>query len=137
MRQVLITTLALLAMLSYGQTAGTPAANSNQGHVRLFTVPVGGKYGYIDKTGKLAIAPQFYEADDFSEGLAAVEIDDSWGYIDKTGKVVITPQFDDAFGFSGGLAWVSISGKGKRGYIDKTGKFVWQPSNPENASGGR
>ena len=31
------------------------------------------KYGFIDKTGKFVIQPQFYRVGDFSEGLAAVE----------------------------------------------------------------
>jgi WG containing repeat len=37
---------------------------------------VGGRYGYIDKSGKMVIPPQYVMADNFSEGLAAVESDD-------------------------------------------------------------
>ena len=33
---------------------------------------IGGKDGYIDKTGKLVIPAQFDDAKPFSEGLAAV-----------------------------------------------------------------
>lgn len=41
---------------------------------KLYVVNVNGKYGYIDKTGKIIITPQFDEAYPFSEGLASVKI---------------------------------------------------------------
>lgn len=103
--------------------------------------------GYIDETGKVVIQPQFggvsiFPGDGnksvslqgdgiFSDGLAAVSVNNKWGYIDKTGKVVIPPQFDAAFAFSEGLARVNIGGQwsplstppylegGKWGYISK------------------
>jgi hypothetical protein len=76
-----------------------------------------GKWGYIDKQGKMVINPQFgyyvkpsFEnglSPDFTEGLSAVrtgnEKTDKWGYIDKQGKMVINPQFDGTFGFYEGL----------------------------------
>ena len=64
------------------------------------------KYGFIDKSGKVVIEPQFDNVSAFSEGLAKVEKDDKWGFIDKNGKVVVEPQFDDAEPFSEGLAKV-------------------------------
>ena len=63
-------------------------------------------YGYIDKSGKVVIEPQFDEERAFSEGLAQVEKDGKWGFIDKSGKVVIEPQFDWVSDFSEGLAKV-------------------------------
>jgi len=90
----------------------------------LAAVKVNGKWGFIDKTGKIVIKPQFdSERQDFSEGLALVKVNGKWGFIDKMGKMVIKPQFDEAYGFSGGLASVLI-GK-KRGYINKKGEYVW------------
>jgi hypothetical protein len=47
------------------------------------------KWGFIDKSGKEVITPQFDAVSSFSEGLAAVRIDSSIGFIDKTGKMVI------------------------------------------------
>jgi len=109
----------------------------------LAPIDVGGKFGYINKTGKFVIKPQFANADDFYEGLARVNIGgrfhDSnfigglWGYIDKTGKFIINPQFTGAENFSNGLVRVNIDGRtyqdskvidGRWCYIDKTGKFV-------------
>ena len=47
-----------------------------------------GKVGYIDKTGKMVINPQWDNGWEFSEGLAQVQLDGKWGFIDKTGKIV-------------------------------------------------
>ena len=69
------------------------------------------KYGFIDKSGKVVIEPQFDDAGAFSEGFACVEKDDKWGFIDKNGKVVVEPQFDYAREFSEGFAQVKKDGK--------------------------
>src|SRR5438552_1932761 len=44
----------------------------------------GSKYGFIDRSGKVIIKPQFDLTFQFSEGLAAIQIKGKWGYIDKT-----------------------------------------------------
>ncbi|MEO0075749.1 MAG: WG repeat-containing protein, partial [candidate division WOR-3 bacterium] len=90
-----------------------------------FVIKVEGKYGYIDKTAKVVINPQFDEAFSFSEGLARVRIGDKQGYIDKTGKIVINPQFDIACNFSNGLARVKIGDKWS--FIDKSGNIIINP----------
>jgi hypothetical protein len=110
-----------------GKYGSIPAASG------LYPVKQDGKYGFIDKTGKIIINPQFNNARSFSEGLASVCIGGNgflcqggnWGFIDKTGKIIINPQFDFAFPFSEGLANVNIGNK--YGYIDKTGKIVINP----------
>ena len=63
---------------------------------------VNGKYGYMDKAGKLVITPQYEQAGSFSEGLAAVQVGGKWGYIDTKGNLVIQPQFTSADSFSEG-----------------------------------
>lgn len=86
-------------------------------------IDVGGKKGYIDKTGKLVIPPEFTYAYPFSEGLAAVTKsvsgDDGWGYIDTAGRWVIEPRFQWASSFSGGLA--PVNRRQNCGYIDTSG----------------
>jgi hypothetical protein len=84
------------------------------------------KYGYMDKTGRVVIPPQFYDSGHFSEGLAWIEVlkEGKWlyGFIDKTGKIVIEPQFVyQPRDFVDGLA--KVMGQQSSGFIDRTGSF--------------
>ena len=65
-------------------------------------------YGFIDKEGNWIVEPRFESAYSFSEGMAAVRLDDNWGYIDSNGNMVIEPKYKDALGFSEGLAPVQV-----------------------------
>ncbi len=101
----------------------------------LAKVKKGEKFGYVDKTGRFVIEARFADAEDFSEGLAAVRTDKSfssledddesavkYGFIDRSGKFVIAPQFDGVGSFSEGFAVVNVGDK--YGYIDRTGRLV-------------
>ena len=93
------------------------------------------KFGYIDEQGQVVVPAQFDEAQDFSEGLAAIAFNAGkkskhefrrprrWGYIDRGGRMVITPQFRMARPFSGGLAAVQNL-QAKWGYINPDGKII-------------
>jgi hypothetical protein len=101
----------------------------------LYPINVNGKYGYMDKSGKTIISPQFDMAYGFSESLAHVRIGTKSGYINTKGSIVITPQFDDAQQFQYGRAsvklccgpWGKNSGGDKFGFIDKDGKYLNSP----------
>ena len=100
-----------------------------------------GKYGFIDKSGKFAIEPQYDYARNFSEGLAAVALGKKWGYIDKNGKLVQLDlpndylyAFDDYADFSDGLGTVGLA-PSQDGYIDQSGNVVIRL--PENFAGFR
>ena len=77
--------------------------------------------GYIDATGKQVLEFRWYEAKDFSNGLAAAkdEYTKPWGYINQSGEYVIAPQWDFAEDFSFGFALVQKDRK--YFYIDTTG----------------
>lgn len=69
------------------------------------------RWGFIDTTGNLRIAPEYYEVGDFSDGLAVVKTEEEnleeqerWGYIDRTGNQVFEGKFDTAYDFSEGIA---------------------------------
>ncbi len=102
------------------------------GEAELFPVVQGGKWGYIDKAGKVAIPPRFDCAWDFSEGLARVQVGLYRGFIDPAGKMVVEPQYFLAWDFHEGLAAVNVNTgafgntrvRGNWGYIDKSGKMV-------------
>lgn len=83
-------------------------------------------YGFLDRQGRLAIAPQFRQVGNFSEGLAAVYRGDKVGFVDPTGKRVIAPQFDQAQPFQEGLA--AVRQAERWGFVDRTGQLVvpWQ-----------
>lgn len=83
-----------------------------------------GKYGYIDKAGKLIIKLEYDKAYKFTEGFARVQADGRYGFIDRQGNQITELIYDQAEDFSSGLAKVII---GQRiGYIDRTGKYIWK-----------
>jgi len=99
-------------------------------HSGLFVAKIGDKWGYINRSGAVAIAPQFTDARDFSEGLASVAIGDSWGVIDKSGAWVVNPHFIRLIGrFSEGMAEVRIkvTGVPQSGFINTKGDTVILP----------
>ena len=82
-----------------------------------------GKWGFVDKQGKVVISYKYEIAGEFSEGLAAIAIDNKAGYIDKAGKILIPLQYDGVTTFGkSGFAVVIIDSK--HGLIDKTGKEI-------------
>jgi WG containing repeat len=90
----------------------------------LLLVRIDEQYGYINKSAKISIKPQFESANNFSDGLASIKINGKSGYLDHSGKVVILCQFEKCYDFSEGLAAVKLGNKW--GYIDKSGKTVIQ-----------
>ena len=97
------------------------------------------RWGFVDKTGKVVIEPQYEEAGDFSCGLAAVGSRDAYGFIDAKGKLTIETQFSSrGFGVNDiekvrftdeGFCVVGI-GVGRntlQGVINKKGDFIIQP----------
>ncbi len=86
-----------------------------------------GLWGFIDKTGKFVIQPQFedfwvhelgFAYQVFVDGYASVCKDGKWGLIDKTGKVVVPFTQEKGLSFHQGLA--AVNG----GYINLKGEKV-------------
>ncbi len=88
---------------------------------------IGGGWGFLDKSGKLAGEPRFDDARDFSEGLAAVKLEGLWGFVDKTGELVIPPRFSYVQDFSGGSA-AAMGEDDAWGYIGRHGQWVIAPA---------
>lgn len=98
---------------------------------------VQGNNGFIDRTGKIVIDPEFNAVGDFNEGLAMVLLPGDayrFGFIDKGGNVLIKTSYHLVSDFNNGLAEVQELAPNdnivniKYGYIDKTGKVLWQPT---------
>jgi outer membrane assembly lipoprotein YfiO len=84
-----------------------------------------GRYGYVNGAGKFVIEPQYEEALQFSDFLAAVKKDGKWGFINGEGKFVIEPKYEEAFLFSDQAA--AVKQDGKWGFITRTGKYLIEP----------
>lgn len=112
----------LLLLLGLSAACGTSCGFRK---AELMWVQQGGKYGFVDRDGKIVINPQFDRAGDFAEGLAPVRLGNKWGFVGTDGKYTVNPQFDDAGGFVDGLAAVRLGDQW--GYIGKDGKFVINP----------
>lgn len=114
--------------LTSGVVPATPLEQRDQ----LFVVRVGQKAGFIDRTGKVVIEPQFADAGPrFSEGLAPAARTDAdgerWGYIDLNGKWIVEPRFRIAYQFTEGLALVREEYDSPHGFIDRTGAWILLP----------
>jgi len=99
----------------------------------MAAVRVKGKWGYINKSGKIVVLPQFggpeedviedgFPVSSFSEGMAAVRVKGKWGYINQKGKFVVKPKFSKVSSFSEGFA--AVVKNGKCGYINQKGSIV-------------
>lgn len=97
-----------------------------------------GKYGFKNEAGEFVIEPQYAYAHEFTNGLAAVNLNRTWyraengeryyenhyGYIDSKGKTVIGFQYDEAYPFNKyGVAVVSDVETGWK-LIDQTGAEI-------------
>lgn len=95
--------------------------------VALFPVQVNGSFGYIDQDGRMAIAPRFQNAGDFSEGLAPVRESWRWHFINADGEIAIDGKgsFQEIREFHDGRAAVRI--EGRWGYLNPQGEFAINP----------
>ncbi len=132
--------VALVAMVAIAAAAGywwlnRPPDRYKPDNSGLYPIKVDGKYGFMDRTGKTVITPQFDQTGGFSEGLAPVVVGTKLGYVNTKGAVVITPQFDGVspggaplqpFQFRFGRARVLLGNRS--GFIDKDGKYILTPS---------
>jgi hypothetical protein len=86
----------------------------------------GDKWGYIDHAGKWIVPPKYDGAQVFSEGLAAVYMENHWIYIDVNGRAAFSHTFSQAFPFENGIA--AVVTKNGWGYIRSNGEWLWEPT---------
>ncbi|AZN42416.1 WG repeat-containing protein [Paenibacillus albus] len=112
--------LSIMAVISAGILAANKKADTE---TILYPVQVGGKWGYINKMGKIAIKPSYAWADDFHEGVAIVEtiktsngskdedMEDRvrYGAIDSSGKMVVKPVYSSITKYTEGVAGAIIA----------------------------
>lgn len=92
--------------------------------LELYSVQMGGKFGFADKAGNIILPCIWSYAWDFYEGLALVGNDDNkYGFINTKGEVVIPCKWNDASSFHEGLAAVKDDND-KWGFINKGGDII-------------
>ncbi len=83
------------------------------------------KYGYLDATGKIAIAAQFDKVYNFINGMAVVEKNGSSHYTDKTGKIIFSGNFTETVPFyHSKYAVVQFKGDNLFSIISNDGKTI-------------
>ena len=93
----------------------------------LAAIVKNGKFGFIDKTGRIIVEPKF-DYTGIAFGDSAMIVGEmkygrmKYGYVDKNDKTIIPPRYDEATYFSEGLASVRIADKWS--VIDKSGATV-------------
>ena len=127
MRRTLLLILLLATLLACKRFFGPKRAP--EAHVAR--VKVGGKWGYVDGTGKPLFAPSLDLVKDFEEGLALARVGAEktgrWGYVDASGAWKIPARFVEARPFAEGVAAVKDPEKNLWGLIDASGSFVVAP----------
>lgn len=95
---------------------------------RAWVTDLNNNFQLIDKSGQLINLSGYKIKDckDFSEGLAAINIDDLWGFIDYNGKIIIKNVFLKTGEFADSLCWARNIDQ-LTGFIDHTGKYVIEP----------
>lgn len=83
----------------------------------------GGKWGFVDSTGQIAITPQYDGVGYFSAGLAWARLVDGniIGFINKKGEWVIEPKFYAVKSFDPESGLAMVKANNKWGYVDSKG----------------
>lgn len=126
----LATTCAALAALAPGFNAA--ASGPPEGALRPLNL--GGRVGYIDRTGKVVVAPRFDEGTYFRGGRAVVLLGRTqtpegamtggqYGAIDETGALAVPAIYRHLKDFEDGRA-PFLREDGTGGYLDAQGKVV-------------
>lgn len=83
-----------------------------------------GKYGVVDKTGKVLVPFKYDKINSFTDGVSCVQLNGKWGAIDRYGQIVLPIKYEDVGfrAFSSGYTMVKLGGKCS--YIDRQGKLL-------------
>jgi hypothetical protein len=87
-----------------------------------------GKWGYIDRYGKVVIPIQLDQAGSFYAGnLAPARIGKRTGFIDRSGKFKILLAYQFTSGFLYGDVASFTTEDDRWGYVSESGKVIWGP----------
>jgi hypothetical protein len=87
-----------------------------------------GQWGFLDKTGAVAIAAQYDDAQPFVNGLARVQQNGRYGFINSSGQVVIPIQYEATHEtFQEGLVGARLQTSAPWGYLTVDGAWAIAP----------
>ncbi len=95
-----------LCLFAVGCASAQPRTNDH-----LFPIRDGRKFGFINRSGTVVVAPQYDAVAEPSEGRARVTTGTLSGYIDLSGKVLIEPKYYGAEDFRNSRAVVRQDSK--------------------------
>lgn len=99
--------------------------NFNEGLVAILKQ---GKWGFMDKEGKIAIPFNYDSANDFDHDIATVSKNYKYGAIDRSGNTILALKYDYLGEFKDGLAtYMSPLASEKRGFVNIKGEPVIEP----------
>jgi tetratricopeptide (TPR) repeat protein len=118
----------------YAQTYGggdsmSGVSNYEIDKVNLFPIKVNKKFGYIDRTGKIIVKPQYDAGDELSHGMASINVGNKYGFLDATGELVIEPKYNFALSFYGDGYALVRSEEDNWMLINKVGDKLTFPKN--------
>ena len=82
-------------------------------------------WGFINKSGKFVIRPEYEAVRAFSGGLAAFRKNNRWGFIGRNGKQAVKNVFHEVRDFSEGLAAVRLNSSWA--FVDSRGQLMLPP----------
>lgn len=93
----------------------------------LVPIEVNEKWGYVNPTGDMVIAPNFDRADSFEDGLAIIKMGQKFGMIDKDGNYIVEPKeiTNCSTRFENG--YLRVKTYDGWGVINKSGEWVIKP----------
>ncbi len=109
----------LIIPVQYETFPNSPA--KGQFNSNLTVIKFKGKYGVIDKNGRVILAATFNEIGDISSVMAFSK-GKGWGFTDLLGKVTIQPAYSYAESFVAGTAIAELNGM--QGVIDSKGTIL-------------
>ena len=83
----------------------------------------GGLWGYVSVYGEVVIEPKYEQAYGFSEGIAAIKLNNKWGFINVKGESVVPFEYDEVeSNFKDGKG--KLARNGEIFVFDKSGRLI-------------
>ena len=109
--------------ISFNEVQVIKHAEDNDTQIRVIK---NGKWGMLDKNGKILGDIEYNSISPFYEGISRVEKDGKFGYVDEKFNFIVKPKYDYGYYFTNGFA--IVKNNNKAGFINKKGKEILTPN---------